>query len=232
MSKQHITLNELSVLSGVEPRTLRSWIKEGLLSPPLRRGRNAEYPASNAERALAIRALKEVYGRSFAEIARELMMASESQIAAWAAEFRLPASRKGSAREYLEQIRPQIPPTRTSLSLDEGAFIASMSIPEPPPFMAKIPPSEERADATHLEQPGERLSDLAGLERLIIALEQVLDAPATRRSRSTTWTRISITSDLELSVRGDLQPRERMLLEQLADQFRAILTGGFKNDRR
>ena len=76
----------------------------------------------------------------------------------------------------------------------------------------------------------ERQAELASIERLILQLENVLEAPAPRRSRGTVWTRISVTPDLELSVRGDLEPRERVLFEQLADQFRAILTGRAKND--
>ena len=74
--------------------------------------------------------------------------------------------------------------------------------------------------------------DLANIERLILQLETILGAPAPRRSRGAIWTRISITPDLELSVRGDLEPRERILFEQLADQFRTILIGGTKNDER
>ena len=76
----------------------------------------------------------------------------------------------------------------------------------------------------------ERQADLASIERLILELEKVLNAPAPRRSRGSIWTRISVTPDLELSIRGDLEPRERVLFEQLADQFRAILTGRAKHD--
>ena len=76
----------------------------------------------------------------------------------------------------------------------------------------------------------ENQAELASLEQLIFQLEKVLEAPAPRRSRGAIWTRISVTPDLELSVRGELEPRERVLFEQLADQFRAILTGRAKND--
>ena len=51
-----------------------------------------------------------------------------------------------------------------------------------------------------------------------------------RRARGTIWTRISVTPDLEISVRGDLDPIERDIFEQLADQLRAILTGRTKHD--
>jgi hypothetical protein len=76
----------------------------------------------------------------------------------------------------------------------------------------------------------DREAELASIERLILQLEKVLEAPAPRRARGALWTRISVTPDLELSVRGALEPRERILFEQLADQFRAILMGGTRHD--
>ena len=231
MEKDGITLEELSARTGVEVRTLRSWISEGLLSPPYKSGRGATYPASNVARALAVRALKEMHGMSFAEIGRRFMLASDEQIRDWGR----PRERKvegDSARDYLRRLR---------LRLEAGAEDAPAPMmhqdapspnpaplaPEPPgPFLSAsmAPPSEFAAEAA----PGP--SDLARMERLIFELGRLLDGPAPRRSRGTIWTRISVTPDLEISVRGDLDPIERDIFEQLADQLRAILTGRTKHD--
>lgn len=231
MEKDGITLEELSARTGVEVRTLRSWISEGLLSPPYKSGRGATYPASNVARALAVRALKEMHGMSFAEIGRRFMLASDEQIRDWGR----PRERKvegDSARDYLRRLR---------LKLEAGAEDAPAPMmhqdapspnpaplaPEPPgPFLSAsmAPPSEFAAEAA----PGQ--SDLARMERLIFELGRLLDGPAPRRSRGTIWTRISVTPDLEISVRGDLDPIERDIFEQLADQLRAILTGRTKHD--
>ena len=207
MMDDALTLEELSNRSGVEPRTLRSWISEGLLSPPFRPGRGAKYPASNADRALAVRALKDIHGLSLAEIGRRFMAAGEEQISAWALEAGVTAVPPGSAREYLREVRARNAPSA------EAAFGGARD----EPGMPAAPPER-------------RGGDLVGVERLILRLEEVLGAFAPRRSRGTAWTRIAITQDLELSVRGDLEPHERVLFERLADQFRAIMNGRIRND--
>ena len=207
MTDDGLTLEELSDRSGVEPRTLRSWISEGLLSPPFRPGRGAKYPASNADRALAVRALKDIHGLSLAEIGRRFMAAGEERIGAWALEAGVTAAPPGSAREYLREVRARNAPS---------ARAASAGAPGEPGRSA-APPEDGRGG-------------LAGVERLILRLEEVLGASAPRRSRGAAWTRIAVTQDLELSVRGDLEPRERVLFERLADQLRAILNGRIRND--
>lgn len=213
MQEDDVTLEELSAQTGVEPRTLRSWVSEGLLAPPLKPGRGARYPASNVDRALAIRALKDNHRLSMAEIGRRLMMASAAEIGQWAAS--MGRGQPGSARGYLRRIgagrqeRVQDPVPR------DGR-------PPPIPAPAERPSRGPAANRARGHDPGE----LAGIERLIRPLEAVLRSPAPRRSRGTVWTRISVTPDLELSVRGDLDPDERALFEQLADNFRAILSGG------
>jgi hypothetical protein len=75
-----------------------------------------------------------------------------------------------------------------------------------------------------LAVPGLRRADLGRIEKLIAMLQSLLAEPAQRRSRGTVWTRIEITPDLELAVRGELTPSERHLFLQLADQLRALLT--------
>lgn len=226
MSKNEFTLEELSERTGVEARTLRSWVSEGLLSPPFKAGRGARYPASNADRALAVRALKDVHGLSLSEIGRRFMMATEDQIREWALEAGATSARRGSARDYLSRIQARSSkPPQAQRSTDihpKSSFMVEARF-EPPAgsFLRKPHP---------VLNSEERTADLANIERLILQLEKVLETPAPRRSRGSIWTRISVTPDLELSVRGDLEPRERILFEQLADQFRAILTGRARND--
>ena len=221
MPEHELTLEELSERSGVEPRTLRSWISEGLLSPPFKAGRGATYPATNANRALAVRALKNNHGLSLAEIRRRFMMAKEEQIAEWVLEAGEAAVAPGSARDYIRKVRAReragearVPPRRHSSTTH-----AYSSIPPDPPAV------KGGGDAT---RRGNRAKNLAVLEQLILQLEGILPTQAPRRSRGATWTRIAITPDLEISIRGDLEPRERVLFELLADQLRAFLSGSSK----
>lgn len=226
MSKDELTLEELSERTGVEARTLRSWVSEGLLSPPFKAGRGARYPASNADRAMAVRALKDLHGLSLAEIGRRFMMATEGEIREWALEAGPTSAPRGSAREYLSRIQ-----VRSAKLLSAPQSMKS----HPQASFSSEPNFERRSASFPLKSPSglrgdERAADLANIERLILQLEQVLEAPAPRRSRGAIWTRISVTPDLEISVRGDLEPRERIIFEQLADQFRAILTGRTRDD--
>lgn len=217
MADDGLTLEELSERTGVEARTLRSWISEGLLSPPFKAGRGARYPSGNADRALAVRALKEVHGLSLSDIGRRFMLATEDQVRGWACEIAPTFAPRGSARDYLRRIRAADAARLSPGPPDKGAAPALAEDALPPRVvrgMGVAPPAR----------------DLTQIERLIVQLEQALGTPAPRRSRGAVWTRIAVTSDLEISVRGDLEPRERALFEQLADQFRAILTGGTTDD--
>lgn len=229
MADDELTLEELSERTGVESRTLRSWVSEGLLAPPLKQGRGATYPASNADRALAVRALKDLHGLTLSEIGRRFIMATEEEIREWALEAGPSATARGSARDYLSKIKRGVAKGNTPKLLmkrriaDDSAMASVDPVLDQEYSMRRIP-------ARLSKLPKDRQADLASIERLILQLEKVLEVPAPRRSRGTIWTRISVTPDLEISVRGDLSPRERVLFEQLADQFRAVLTGRSKDD--
>ncbi len=60
-SQREYSLKELSELAGVTPRTVRYYIVEGLLPPPLTTGRNASYGQEHLDRLHAIVTLKEMY---------------------------------------------------------------------------------------------------------------------------------------------------------------------------
>ena len=228
-----LTLEELSERAGVEPRTLRSWVSEGLLAPPFKPGRGARYPALNAEKALAVRALKDVAGLSLAEIGRRLLLATDDQIRAWAAILNPTATPSGTAREYLERVRAKVQEAPPAVAMSTGKnFSAARSEILPRLMYSRIPrehpASIARAGLPDLHARSD--SDMAGIERVALQLANALDEPAPRRSRGTIWTRIPITPDIEISVRGELNPAERLLFEQVADQLRAALTGGNRND--
>jgi len=211
-----LTLEELSKQTGVEQRTLRSWVSEGLLAPPLKAGRGAKYPNDNADRVLAIRVLKDIHGLSLAEIGKRFMFANPDEIRSWAREAVGTHSRTGSVRDYLNKVR-------------SPGSVAERSIPreKPPVFSSSARRQSSRSEygeGTPLLQESEK-QQLGNVERLIHQLAGLLNLPAPRRSRGISWVRISVTADLEISVRGDFKPHERVLFEQLADQLRAILMG-------
>lgn len=55
------TLDDLSAAANVTPRTVRYYIVEGLLPPPITTGRNATYSQEHLDRLIAITALKDMY---------------------------------------------------------------------------------------------------------------------------------------------------------------------------
>lgn len=59
--EREYTLDELSTLADVTPRTVRYYIVEGLLPPPLTTGRNATYSQEHLDRLNAIASMKEMY---------------------------------------------------------------------------------------------------------------------------------------------------------------------------
>ncbi len=222
-----ITLEELSEQTGVEARTLRSWIKEGLLAPPDKAGRGATYPSSNVDRAFAVLALKNGHGLALSEIGRRLMTASESQIRNWANEANAIRQVNRSPREYLRNLEERF----SQESQVARRRVQSFKSEELPLFSEESSAQESSVkNVPNMRSRNRRQEDLASIELLIASLEDLLDGPAPRRSKGAIWTRVAITPDLELSIRGELEARERALFEQLADQFRAILTGGTKNE--
>lgn len=59
--EREYSLDELSALADVTPRTVRYYIVEGLLPPPLTTGRNATYSQEHLDRLNAIASMKAMY---------------------------------------------------------------------------------------------------------------------------------------------------------------------------
>ena len=197
------TLADLAAASGLEPRTIRSWIAQGLLPPPLTRGPSARYPADTTRRLLAIVAMKEMLGMSLAEIRLELLSANAEKIASYAGRI------------------PGLPP-HASTALQQGkAADATAALDYIAQVRAESPASEPR-----LEEQKELFAQAApiGLEALEFRLGGPKPAPM-RRSRTDEWLRIPITPDLELHARGPLDPEQRAQLERCANLIRNILLG-------
>src|SRR6478735_952243 len=85
MNDDVLSLADLAERSGVEVRTLRSWIQQGLLPGPDSAGRNARYAAPTLTWILAVKAMRDVYGLSLAAIRQDLLAADEERIASFAA---------------------------------------------------------------------------------------------------------------------------------------------------
>ena len=212
--QQELTLAELADASGLQSRTIRSWVAQGLLPGPLTRGPAARYPADQLERILAIRTLKDLLGMSLTDIRRELLVASAEQIQAWAAKAAgiAPESPKSSAMSE---------PADPTAALD---YFHSLRSTEPAArFGMTHSVSESEQAPPYGASPKPRTSGFEALERRL--METGARTPAAGKSRSEQWIKLSITPDVELSVRGQLDPEQRARLERCAELMRDILQG-------
>lgn len=222
-----LTLAELSERSGVEIRTLRSWIAQGVVPGAENAGRNARYSRAALTRARAARAMREIYGMSLPDIRKDLLIADEAKIEAFAALAGSAPGAAGAGPAPGPAPSPS-PPARTSAAdylrnlKSAGLFGDGRASPAARPATGVTvhafapPPSAQPNPAS-----GSRLA------RLAEALEQIAGArPSRRKAKGEVRLHIPITPDLELTVRGDHSPEEIARYEQVADLLRAILTGG------
>ena len=209
MNEAELTLSVLAAASGLQPRTIRSWVAQGLLSGPLSRGAYARYPSDTLERVLAIRSMRDLLGMPLTSIRQELLVASAEQIRAHAAKAtglspEVTTARKatsappGAALDYLRSLRAQAGATSQNLSMD---IVSSPSTSAP------------ALSGTGFEALERRLSE-----------SRTSSQPA-RKARAEEWMRIPVTPDVELAVRGRLDDEQRVRLERCADLVRDILLG-------
>jgi DNA-binding transcriptional MerR regulator len=112
-----LSLAELAEASGLQPRTIRSWVAQGLIAGPLSRGPHARYPSDTLERLLAIRAMRERLGMPLSAVRQELLVASAEVLRTHAGtatdlapEAGRPQPEPSSALDYLSNLRAQIGP--------------------------------------------------------------------------------------------------------------------------
>ena len=196
---------------GLEPRTIRSWVAQGLIPGPRSRGPGARYPADTLERLLAIRGMRDRLGMPLAAIRQELLVATAEQLQAHAEraadlapEPAQPAPAASSALDYLRDLKARSAP----------APMPDTSPSPPPP--AGMPPPGPRQQSLPLPP--------TGFEALERRLGQA-HPEAVRKARAEDWLRIPVTPDVELAVRGRLDAEQRARLERCADLIRDILLG-------
>lgn len=215
------TLAELAAASGLLPRTLRSWVTQGLLPGPLSRGPFARYPADTLERVLAIRAMRDLLGMPLATIRQELLVATPEQIRAHAAKAtelspepveQQASPAAGSALSYLQALRVGQHAPKPASSVPIGRVSPAPRLSEISLALSTAEPSETSAS-----------SGFEALERRLA--EGRSGKPAARKARAEEWLRIPVTPDVELTIRGPLDAEQRARLERCADLVRDILLG-------
>ena len=215
MSSQY-TLEELAQLLRINPRTIRSYIQQGLLRGPDSMGRNARYSDYHVKRLKVIRQLKDDHNLPLSQIRQLVTMAApDEDLQIQLVPVRAPeeetmqsmpeplemeqASEPSSALDYIRSRRAG---GRGGEPLMEAAFS--------PAEKSEIMPRQERP----IEALLAKLRDQAGL-----------GSSVPRRSRGQEWVRLEVTPDIELHLRGPLYGEQLKDFERLADLMRHILLG-------
>ena len=211
------TLEDLAKMLRINPRTIRSYIQQGLLSGPDSLGRNARYSDYHLKRLRVIRTLKEVHHLPLSEIRRLVTMAGpeediEIQLVPLSGEIQTEvseateeeASAPSSALDYVRARRASAQGRRMEEKTE--------TLAAPPPISSRpIEPDD---------------STTSPLEALLCKLrDQGMLANVPRKTRGEEWVRLEVTPDIEIHVRGQLRGEQLSDFEQLADLMRHILLG-------
>ena len=118
METDALSLQELATLTGLEVRTIRSWIQAGLVQRPEKLGRNSTYPRETLTRLLAVKSMRNQFGMALSAIRMELTTADPARIAEYAASAGGPVA--GSASTVptpllkMDSLRESPPPSSTA----------------------------------------------------------------------------------------------------------------------
>ena len=240
------TARELEEETGFDRRTIAYYVQEGLLPRVGRRGPRTRYPRLVRDRLLFIHRVREaeeageVSAVSLSDMRKVFERVSPALIAKVAdggiavtpelverasTRFRLPAMRRAALEERLR--------SRGEARISEPTVMAAPPSP-PDPGWAGVrevmgvardfgPAEEGVAYAPPDRDVDERE---AAAEDLADALGQLQDRARRRERRSSgsldTWTRVQITPEIELSVRGATE-KDRRLVERVRKAMMRLL---------
>lgn len=206
-----LTLQELADKTGVEPRTIRSYVEKGLLPGPDSLGRAARYPRETLDRLKVLQLLRDANRNLTLDQIRLLLQSlGQSQIHAIATgrqqigavidtDAGTGTPSPAGALEYLRRLKSHAVAEPVHASRSWNAPAAA------PPDQGSLPA---------LEQAARALADLAGL------------GTSSRSTRGEAWYRISVTPDIELAVRGEFAAEQLAQLHRISAALRLLFTKG------
>jgi DNA-binding transcriptional MerR regulator len=209
------SLHNLAQLTGIEARTIRSYIQLGLLPGPEGAGRGSYYGPPHLERLQAILVLKTQDNLSLADIRRRFLTATADEIRSLATrgkaapEASLPPSVGHSPLSFVRTLRHRLR-DEESESPPERAEGADKARPEVRAFRSDF---------------AEDMGPSVFAMRMEMAVES-RDVDRPQRGSAQEWLRFEITPDVEVQVRGPIEPRRRAHLEKLVARFRKMVLGG------
>jgi DNA-binding transcriptional MerR regulator len=194
MSANSHSLNDLSDATGIEARTIRSYIERGLLPGAQERGRAATYSDDHLSRLEVIKSLRRARPSiELSEIRIFLQGLSPEQI------HRLAGGSITAASRAIDASQGESDESEGVLADDDTDIATAVDW--------------ERYSAK-----------LTGAERLVCLLREVSGFTGTApTSKVEGWQRIVITPDVELSVRAEFDANQLATFRELADILRHLL---------
>lgn len=197
------SIEELSEMTGFDRRTIRSFIEQGLMRGPDKMGRYAQYSQDHLVRLLAIKNMKEMDGFSTGVIRTRLLTMSQDEVGQVAVS---PdenfSSSTTSATDYLKSIRG-----------------GSVIVPVPVSAKEEAPPEEKKTTSRN------------AIELLLLEFSNLSKGRSVRNKASAeTWHRISVTPDVEISVRGLEDETDIARLTRIADHLREFILGNLGSE--
>jgi Ca-activated chloride channel family protein len=210
---QGLTLQELASETGVEPRTIRSYVEKGVIPGPERLGRGARYSPETLDRLKVLQLLRDANRELSLDQVRVLLHSIGPSQARAIADGTLrigavidtdtrSAGFSRTALDYLQGLK-----TQSGKAHDDSAVGPMWSA-----FLHED--LTDAADLTVLEAAARALASLAG------------QSSASRSTRGENWYRLPLTRDIELSVRGEFGPEQLAQLHRIGDALRTLLTKG------
>ncbi|MDQ3693946.1 MAG: MerR family transcriptional regulator [Chloroflexota bacterium] len=207
-----LSLTELSERAGVTVRTVRYYIAEGLLPPPVSAGPQSHYTPGHVDRLRLIARLKDAY-LPLREIRRRLAGLDDAAVRELLNRDDVARQEPPSAaRDYLDQVLGA-PPSRAG--------------PSRPPAPAPRQPSLQEA---RLEMGGGYIAEdepppprplTIGVATPLLSAAPLADTEA-ERAEPAAWRRVRLTEDAELLIRESVYQRRQDRIEWLIRWARRV----------
>ena len=213
MADQDYSIEELEQKTGIDKRVIRSYIEQGLLLGPASRGRYARYSELQLLRLRAIKTLKDTRQMSLTEVRLALATMTDEDIYGLLIE----SDQKTQKSKHTSDNSP-------GSVLDYLRSARASSLSEPPKRR-----TEDLSSAGPAALSSSQINN--PIQVLLSVLNRIAENKrSTRQTKGEHWHKFSITSDVELSVRGLNDTAQVEQWERISDSLRIILLGGAKNE--
>ena len=219
-----LSLTDLTREAGVSVRTVRYYIAEGLLPPPLGAGPHSAYTLAHLDRLRLIGHLKAAY-LPLREIRRRLAGLDDAGIAAALSEWEARTDVAPTPSESLHDDRSPPPRSGREPADSAAAYLARLRGPTttPPPRPAEAAADPEAALVAPMIAP----------PLLAPMLEEAMAppyAPSRRHgsrelppaTEAEVWRRVALADGAELLIRDDAYARQRDRIDWLVDWARRV----------